>query len=193
MLFTFFVFSQKKILTSFEDKNCLSFINITGNTNVNNFEFTMDFSEIKDGFIINNEIVNVGNRITGSYEISVPVKSFETSNKLIYKDFLELVKAEKYPKIIISIPYSQLQKFIKGYSDSITQIQITIAGVTKSYSIPGYLSSCSSSGSIFVNGMKNINLSDFNLDPPEKFQGLIKVKDQVKISFGFVFLMQNNV
>jgi hypothetical protein len=192
IFFPLVLFSQQKELISLSDKSCLSFINITGNTNINNFEFKMDFSTNGD-VVKSHEIVNVSDREKSEiFEIFIPVKNFETNNKLIYRDFLELLQAEKYPEIIIGIPYSQLQKFLSGQSDSISEMRITIAGVTRKYNIPGLVSSCPA-GNLFINGIKNIKLTDFNLDPPEKFQGLIKVKNQVKINFGFVLLSQTNV
>ena len=182
---------QGKLLVSniSGDYVCSNFIYISGNTNINHFNFDMEFPG-QQAFIVDKQ-ADQRNKKNDDYKISIPVKKFNTSNKLIYNDFLTLLKANQYPKIIIGISYDQLQDFINGKSVANPRINITIAGVTNTYSIPCYITSCTRSN-VYITGSKNIKLTDFNLDPPEKFQGLIKVKDEVLINFGFVFLLQSN-
>lgn len=189
---TFSLFSQKTELAGFSSGKCLSFIVIAGETNINNFEFTMDFGD--RGLVINSENKKFGSsgKERDYYEISVPVKNFESNNKLIYKDFLELLKADEYPFVVIGIPYNQLNRILSGETNEIPEIKITIAGVTNYYKVPGLTDVCTPE-SRYINGEKTIRLTDFNLNPPEKFQGLIKVKDNVIINFGFVFLFENNI
>ncbi len=37
------------------------------------------------------------------------------------------------------------------------------------------------------NGEKSICLSDFNIDAPEKFMGMIKVQDEIQVNFEILF------
>ncbi len=191
LLNPFQLFGQQKLLASNSNTAvCDNYINISGNTNVNRFQFDFEFSRpVK--FVVENKF-NIVDENESIFEIPIPVRNFRSDNQLIYHDFLTLLKAEEYPRIIIGISYPQLNDFLTGISSSaVPQIRITIAGVSRTYRVPCFVSSCTGR-EVYVTGIRGIRLSDFNLDPPEKFQGLIKVKDEVIINFGFVFSFQNN-
>ena len=79
-----------------------------------------------------------------------------------------------------------MKDFLNSETYTDQPIQITIAGVTREYHVFCLVNSCSDN-LIYVSGYRYIKLTDFNLDPPKKFQGLVKVKDEVLINFGFVF------
>ena len=184
------VFAQGKLyMSSANPSVCTGFIFIAGNTNVNRFEFDMEFNQRQ---VIAFDKVNHGSYGSRYIEIPIPVKNFHSNNLLIYNDFLKLLDAETYPYIKISIGYEQLNQFINGTNNTIPKIGITIAGVEKNYTIACRIVPCET-GYIYVTGTKNIRLTDFNLNPPEKFQGLIKVRDEVIINFGFIFLIQHTV
>lgn len=180
--------AQNKLLAYTPDAVCHNYLNITGNTNINRFEFRLDFPTHKIFPVDDRHVISEQNSET--YEIPIPVRRFEASNQLIYHDFLELVKAKLYPVIIIGIGYEQLKDFIDGEDYTIQNIKITLAGVTREYPVSFVVNSCSGD-LIYISGYKNIKLTDFNLEPPEKFQGLVKVKDDLLINFGFVFLFRN--
>ncbi|MBN2613187.1 MAG: YceI family protein [Bacteroidales bacterium] len=164
---------------------CMNYIHISGRSNVNRFEFSMDFPSY-EAFIVAPSFLSI-EEPGKNYDINIPVKKFKTNNNLIYQDFLALLKVNKHPEIVISIGSRQLKSFRKDKNLTYQPINITLAGITKEYLVACNLNICSDN-TIYVNGHKKIRLSDFHLDPPEKFQGLVKVKDEVMINFGFVFL-----
>lgn len=180
--------AQEELLAYKPDAVCRNYLNITGNTNINRFEFRLDFPSHKIFPVDDAHVISEQNRDT--YEIPLPVKHFEANNQLIYHDFLELVKANLYPLIIIGIGYEQLQDFLDGEDYTVQNIKITLAGVTREYPVSFVVDSCAGD-LIYISGYKNIKLTDFNIEPPEKFQGLVKVKDDLLINFGFVFLFRN--
>ncbi|WP_394331163.1 YceI family protein [Draconibacterium orientale] len=61
---------------------------------------------------------------------------------------------------------------------------ITLAGHTHKYVVPCKISACDSS-EILINGSLKVNLTDFNIEPPKKVLGTIKVNDEVFITFAF--------
>ncbi len=168
-------------------KTCDSFVNVWGSTNVNRFELSLNYP-VKRIFPIKN--LDLGTKENKFYRISVPVNQFDSDNKLMYNDFLKLIKADRYPYIILEIPYGHLQHVFSGMECTMHKINITIDGITRSYVIPGSASHCREGG-IYVTGLKDIRLTDFNITPPAKLMGLIKVKDDVLIDFGFVFLPED--
>jgi hypothetical protein len=179
--------SQDDLLAYAPGSVCKNYINIVGSTNLNKFEFRMDFP-MNQIFSIENSSL-IAEKHTGLYEIPLPVKGFEVNNQILYHDFLTLLKANQHPEIIIGIGYQQLLDFLEGENYSVKTIQITLAGITRVYPVACVVSPCSEN-LVYISGYKHIKLTDFNLYPPEKFQGLIKVENDVMINFGFVFLFR---
>lgn len=163
---------------------CSNYINISGKSNVNRFEFSMNFP-LHEIFQVNHTYLN-SPFIKKIYKINIPVKDFKAGSNAMYQDFITLLKADIYPEIIIGIGSDQLRKFRECEANIDQPIKITLAGITNEYSVSFVVNSCSDD-LIYISGYKNLKLTDFNIDPPEKFQGLVKVKDEVMINFGFVF------
>jgi hypothetical protein len=63
-------------------------------------------------------------------------------------------------------------------------VMITIAGVTREYDVECVIQNCGTH--YILRGSKAVRLTDFNLAPPEKLSGLVKVKDEIKVSFGII-------
>jgi len=180
-------FAQGKLSSdSSERSKCNSFVEISGSTNINQFEFRLEYAA-NQAFLIKEPIDTTN--LNNYYKISIPVRSLETRNKLIYNDFLKLLKADQYPDITIEIPYVHLNRIFSGIACTDHQIIINIAGVAKSYVIPSTSSHCEGD-KVYISGIEKIRLSDFHLTPPVKFMGLVKVKDIVSIDFGFMFYVK---
>ncbi len=155
-------FAQGKLSSdSSERSKCNSFVEISGSTNINQFEFTLEYAA-NQAFVINEPIDTIN--INDYYKISIPVRSLETKNKLIYNDFLKLLKADQYPDITIEIPYVHLNRIFSGIACTDHEIKINIAGFVNSYVIPSTSSHCKD-GKIYISGTEKIRLSDFHLTP----------------------------
>ncbi len=167
---------------------CLGYINISGTTNINHFNFSSELSYIR--------ITGTGQNEPGAdssiIEIPIPIKEFRTNNPFMYRDFLELVNARIYPHIFIGVHYPYLERIFTGGGGTVPQFEITLAGVTNKYRIPCRVWNCSDEH-VHVTGSREIKLTEFNLDPPEKFQGMVKVNDSVLINFSLVFGLQSGL
>jgi hypothetical protein len=182
--------SQNGLLAYEPSGTCSNYINIAGTTNMNRFEFRLEFpmhqvfsvdpSDLKDQY---------GQDM---YKIYLPAKSFKADNQLILRDFLTLIKANLHPDIIIGVGYTQLLDFLMGNSPEMQYVRITLAGVTKVYPV-AFLADVCSGNLVYVRGHKNIRLTDFGIQPPEKFLGLVKVENEVLINFGFVFMFGSEI
>lgn len=158
---------------------CESQIEIHGSSNVNQFQLIN----------YNPKIVRLPDGVEGKQRyqrIEVPVNQFKGANKRMRNDFLEMVNASEYPFIIMAIEPRSLAECRekKGLSDFKTMI--TIAGVSNSYVVPCGIDTCKSSGYV-LKGDLEVKLTDFGIDPPQKFFGLVKVNNEVLIDYVFRF------
>jgi hypothetical protein len=69
-------------------------------------------------------------------------------------------------------------------------MKITIAGITHFYRIDCTVVTCS--GNYFLMGAQRIKLTDFDIEPPEKFFGLVKVSDEINVSYRFIVTFTTN-
>jgi hypothetical protein len=162
--------------------SCNNYIRINGSTNINTFSL--------DQFVPEDVICGTGNSRwillpdEEVYLVRVPVRNFQSTNKMVYRDFLALIDVQQHPYISIFMDESQFQVMVNDRNFSMPRIGITVAGQTRYYNIPCTVSDCVD-GRIAVSGHKTLKLTDFKLAPPEKTMGLIKVQDELIINFEF--------
>lgn len=154
---------------------CMNYLHIRGQSNVN--EFTFQYNSYPKYSIS-------GDSESDTMIISIPIRKFETTNALMYNDFLELMKENKHPRIFITLSRKQLETAISNDSEPCPQIRITIAGVTRTYTVDCRVDRCS--GNYYLKGKEIIKLSDFDLKPPSKLLGMVKVNNEIDVSFGFI-------
>lgn len=163
-----------------EGNTCSSSIVISGESNINRFTFTFTAPE---GYPARN-LYSAGN--SGNEEIDIPVREFQPSNPLMYNDFLSHLQAEQYPFIKINFPDLNYRNTPQLYKPEEYRVEISIAGVTREYLINCTLQDCRDN--FLISGSKVIKLTDFNLPPPQKLNGLIKVKDEITVGFGIILI-----
>ncbi|KJF43992.1 YceI family protein [Draconibacterium sediminis] len=158
-------------------ENCSNFVLIQGSSNINRFEFIHEAPRL-----VGNE--QQSDRLTWQQEVIVPVKEFTGSNQHMRKDFLELLKATEYPVIQIDIEPNNEKAITGPVEKRDLNATITLAGHTHEYVVPCKISACDTS-EILIKGSLKVNLTDFNIEPPKKVLGTIKVNDEVFITFAF--------
>jgi hypothetical protein len=158
-----------------------STLRIDGKSNVNSF--TCDIEEYNGKDTI----------ISGSYTASRPVSllgslkpetlKFNCHSSFITRDFRKTLKADEYPEMTIrflkieSMPeLKEKSELIKGF------LEVEVAGVTKQIEM-NFSFSKTDNGLVQLNSEKNFCFSDFKLKPPKKLAGLIRIKDDFKVSF----------
>lgn len=143
-LFTFllaFIFSlgavvaQTSSVAMAVDVKKNSTLSINGTTNVVNFKLTQS----SENFIKKNMIITASqtkNKLfLSENQLVVPVKSFNSSNKMALRDFHKLVKSDEFPTMNIQLNYIDLPT-TKTPTSGMAVVDVTITGVTKKYSSP---------------------------------------------------------
>lgn len=156
------------------EENCKGFIVIKGSSNVNQFQFVNYEPEIQDSSA----------SLQSENFIRIPVHSFENSNNRMLNDFYDMVKANSHPFIEISIQARKNADFDEGSGLTNFRTKVTIAGTSNTYVVPSTISGCEKKGYMLKGNLK-VKLTDFDIEPPTKLLGAVKVNDDVFINFAF--------
>jgi len=117
-------------------------------------------------------------------DFKIPVHQFKPGNPRMYDDFLSLLKAKEYPYIMISLLTGNFSGDRKSGISRNERIAVTIAGVTREYTVDCALTHCNED--LVLNGMQTVRLTDFGLIPPVRLSGIVKVENEIKVRFGFI-------
>lgn len=169
--------SDKSVLIVFLENSSLQ---ITGKTNVSKFSCAFDFDVLKDSLQISyqkkNNILQFRNAV-----LHLQNKGFDCGGKAINKDFHKLLKTEKYPQIKMRLKHIEKQKNVL---DSVfTNVEFTINNITKAYKVQTYF--CKEGKKMEFCGSVALDIADYELKPPKKVLGLVKVKNEINVSYKF--------
>ena len=166
---------KEKLTLCFLEKSALV---IKGESNINRFNCVYDplnlsnslsvvYQQIGDKLVFENTALLLSNN------------SFDCGGRRINRDFHKLLLTDKYPEIKMKLKNIELPREEK---DSITtQLDFTISSITKSFEV--LVAYKKEKNTINFNGLVTINIEDFNLQPPKKVLGLIKVKNNINVEF----------
>jgi hypothetical protein len=172
-----FCFAQKGAINIELDE-----ISIHGTSNVN--KFTLVYQTKQDGAFRSTNFSQVNIKGT-DYEIIVPVDKFSNPNAQLTKDFKEMVNANQHPFIKVIIKVSELEFAINEKNKDFIQAKVMLAGTSKEISIP-FDKEVIQGKRQYLMGNSSVFLTDFNITPPVKLKGLIRVNNQVLINFRLI-------
>lgn len=151
---------------------------IEGNSNVSSFKLTYDDNLISPVYQTNETIAD-------EVVISLPANNIKGKNRLMTEDFHEMINSDSFPYIKIEITNKDLSLPSETDKNINLRIGLYISGSKNYYYTPVTITTDKNTTS--VKGTINFRLTDFNITPPEKFLGLIKVKNEVIVSFDLLF------
>lgn len=151
---------------------------ITGATNVNSFQLLYN----EDRFTT---LINYPVTANDKLQICIPARNITSEPKLMLADFLQMINAKEHPTIAISMNATTIKDLSIGEVLD-HQICVAINGTKKEYQCVSEILSCKQN-EICLKGKLNVLLTDFGIDPPRKFLGIVKVKNEVFISFRLLF------
>lgn len=177
---TFVAFSQKKHLVEIES----STFTIQGKTNVNTFECELFQNESE-------RALNVQSQWT-AYQLSFEglrlryeVQKFDCSIPAMNSDMQDLLKSSEYPYLFLEIHNIQVDRSNREIERLKVSAEVTImlAGVYQKYQIPDGVVINRSEEKLTFRGKKTLKMTDFNIEPPTKFFGMVTVTDELKVEF----------
>jgi hypothetical protein len=157
-----------------------SSIRVEGKSNINNFTCNINQYIEKDTIVCTN---NPSEPVKLTGELQIAILYFDCHSNMITRDLRKTLKAAKYPKMMIrflsleSMPTTENKtQLIKG------ALEVELAGVVKLFELI-YSFSGGESHFIQLNGNRSFCFSDFNLSPPRKIAGLVKIDDEFFVNF----------
>ena len=157
-------------------------LSIEGKSNVNTFK--CDIVEyLKEDTIFlykDNGVHQPSSIVKGG--LTINTNRFDCHQNHITTDLKKTLKSKENGWMKINLltlgylhPHSQ-QQVVKG------KVEIQLAGVTKTIEID-YRVEQRGDGGLYLVGIRKLLFSDFGLIPPSKLAGLIKVDQEIKVSF----------
>lgn len=116
--------------------------------------------------------------------LTIPVESIESGKGGMNRKMYGALKSDDFPHIMFQMNDSELV----SADSSLTEIKLnitgdlSIAGTNKSVTVP-VTGTKQDDGSFVFNGEYEMNMKDFNVDPPSAMFGTIKSGEMVTISF----------
>jgi hypothetical protein len=118
--------------------------------------------------------------------VNIDVNEFNCHHKYITSDLRKTLKSSKYPYLRIhflsmdDLTWIQEGQVVNG------QLTIELAGVKKRFDMQ-YKVIHDQGGRFRLCGSKQMRFTDFNLVPPTKLAGLVKINEEIKVNFELLF------
>ncbi|MBD3276222.1 MAG: hypothetical protein GF372_12975 [Candidatus Marinimicrobia bacterium] len=191
VLIVFFTFSAIKAQegAQYVISNELSSLTFNGDASVN--DFSVNAEEIKGSvrfFSESESITHPSIDSAANGQVIIPVKSMKGGNFLFNQDMYGALNAKEYPEIRFRLnALKTLQVDTISAEARIFEAagDLTISGTTREITF-NIVTSSSKDDQIQVEGSTSLLMSNFNIEPPKKVFGALKVEDRVDIKFNIV-------
>lgn len=104
------------------------------------------------------------------------IAAFDCGNRVMNNDFCEMLHQEQHPRLKIQLKDATISTDNNGGSATIT---IGIAGLEKDYNLP--FEWHQQDGKYQVLATIHLDIKDFELIPPQKLIGLLKVRNEITV------------
>jgi len=161
-------------------------LQVNGRTNVNTFSCSINSYAGPDTLTVQRSCRKAQPVALSGY-IGLPVTGFDCMNRTMTNDLRKTLKASEYPRMRIT--FVSLQQYPAENSGEITTcgaVIIELAGTARQFNI-NYRISRDAQQLIHLEGTQVIRFSDFNLNPPKKFGGMVRANDLLEVAFDLNF------
>lgn len=161
-----------------------SWITIHGETNINNFHCNLNKSTDKGNILVKNVWSNDKLDFEG-FELSYEVADFECGLQAMNNDFQALLRAHEEPFLRLQLNSLFLNPDNENFEtlDVDAEVVVAIAGMKRKIEVFQSQVKNHTSAHLTLMGRKELLMSDFNIEAPTKFFGMVKVDDSIEIEF----------
>lgn len=155
---------------------------IHGSSNIN--KFTCDVHEyIKPDTLRCVPDAGSGKYMFSNSTLCLDLERFDCHHKFITSDFRKMLKVNVHPNLVIRLV--SLDEFTKE-DDVKGVVEIELAGVSRRIDIV-FHGKTFGHNLVKLEGKKAMKFSDFDLLPPRKIGGLVKINQEINVQFNLHF------
>ncbi|RYH73899.1 hypothetical protein EVU94_07860 [Flavobacteriaceae bacterium 144Ye] len=155
---------------------------VDGSTNINTFRCDFDVKTLTSKVPVTYKIDEEKNEIQFvNASLYLNNSNFDCGNKGMNKDFYKLLKSDMHPEVALTLNSIKINPDTKQTTTALVTIEM--AGCSKMYKTQVTISKTKA---YEVKGELTIDILDFNLEPPQKMLGLVKVKKEITIRYNLI-------
>lgn len=160
-----------------------STLSINGSSNINTF--TCNITE----YLRSDTLWGMQDQKSSKYVftsqsmLAVEVRQFDCHQKYITSDFRKMLRSDTYPSLVIR--FLSLEEIRPGATVR-GQVMVELAGKRKIMEVV-YECSQPVKDQVCLKGEKQMRFSDFELVPPKKIGGLIRINEDISVTFNLHF------
>ncbi|MCB0661695.1 MAG: YceI family protein [Saprospiraceae bacterium] len=169
-------------------------LSLEGTSNVTDFSCDCKQSFPGDEVYFEEDLENGTLTFQGA-QLNVKTKNLDCGNHGMNKDMYNTLMADKYPYISIQLLSATLPKTTslqdsRYWTSLNTRVALTIAGHKKVMPLVVEAKKLSD-GKYHFKACQMIRMTDFGIDPPKPFFGMIKVSDEITINMNLIIQKKN--
>ncbi|NGP87049.1 YceI family protein [Fodinibius halophilus] len=157
-------------------------------------DWTSEVEEINTTINIEKEALKeeTVNTPVKTFTMSIPVKSIESGKGGMNKKTYKALKEDDHPNITFKIDSTEMLNYNSSSSTMDLNVtgELAIAGVNRTISLP-VKGAIQDEGIYKFTGNYEINMKDYDIDPPSAVFGTIKSGEKVTVSFELYFSADN--
>lgn len=171
------IYNQNQFQLTFLDQSSLT---IEGKSNINKFSCSYNSEYLSKKLTFSCKKEN-NKLLFKNATLTIINAGFDCGGNAINKDFHKLLKSVEYPHIKMSLKCVVLPE--NKTDAAYATVSYTITDKTIEYEFPVIFEKENNDFRLY--GFIELNIEDFNLTPPKKVFGIIKVDKMIKINFDF--------
>jgi len=159
-----------------------STLNIEGTTNINSYDCAIIRYTGNDTLVLHEGGRNIRPVfVKGAVELDA--SSCDCGMAPMTSDFRKAIKSKEYPSIIIDfISFERMPVYASAPDKFKGILKISLGGVTKLFEVNCTINT-TPAGIIHLAGTRVFNFADFNITPPTRMLGAVKVNESLQVSF----------
>lgn len=121
-------------------------------------------------------------------ELTYPIDEFDCGLEAMSHDLRKTLKSSQYPELYLRINEIRIKPETNEVEtlQVVSSVTIKIAGVTRHTQIDEGLVINHTEDSLTLTGYQSLAMSDFNIQPPSKFFGMVQVSNELSVGFEIV-------
>lgn len=157
-------------------------LSISGNSNISSFTCQLKGTNRTDTLTIDYDEKD-GDITFLKKQIKIHTTFADCGNPLVTSDFKKTLRSEEYPDVLLNFLNLQRPQFHDFSAMTVHgTVEIIIASVSRKYDVT-YKLTPYPTGQIDLVGSQSIKLGDFDLTPPSRLMGLLKVEEEILVDF----------